>query len=95
MWKGLNFGIAYNRTNNFNSNITIQGNSNNSTFLDQVVNDANRNTTQNANPQPQNEKTPTTKKISPTATGHGQPSKIKGTTRQEQPAEFQPGNNQD
>jgi hypothetical protein len=41
MWKGLNFGIAYNRTNNFNSNITIQGNSNNSTYLDQVVNDAN------------------------------------------------------
>jgi hypothetical protein len=41
MWKGLNFGIAYNRTNNFNSNITTQGYSNNSTILDKFVNDAN------------------------------------------------------
>jgi hypothetical protein len=34
LWKNYNFGIAYNRTNNFNYNITTEGNNNSSSLLD-------------------------------------------------------------
>lgn len=40
-WKSYNFGIAYNRLNNFNDNVTIQGTTNNSTFLNDVTAEAN------------------------------------------------------
>jgi hypothetical protein len=40
-WKSYNFGIAYNRLNNFNDNVTIQGTSNNSTFLGDITKEAN------------------------------------------------------
>jgi len=40
-WKSYNFGFAYNRLNNFNDNITIQGKSNNSTMLDPLTSAAN------------------------------------------------------
>jgi len=41
MWKGISFGIVYNRTNNFNSFINIQGNNYNSTLLDVYTAQAN------------------------------------------------------
>lgn len=40
LWKSIDFGVAYNRTNNFNSDINIQGQSSTS-LLDQMVIDAN------------------------------------------------------
>jgi len=43
MWKSINVGIAYNRTNDFNSSINIQGSNTNSTLLDVYVNNANHN----------------------------------------------------
>ncbi len=42
-WKGLAFGIVYNRTNDFNSQVTTQGNNYNSTMLDQYTDQANGN----------------------------------------------------
>ncbi len=41
MWKGIAFGIVYNRTNNFNAQTYLQGNNYNSTLLDQYTNQAN------------------------------------------------------
>jgi hypothetical protein len=41
MWKSINVGIAYNRTNDFNSSVNIQGNNTTSTLLDAYVNSAN------------------------------------------------------
>jgi hypothetical protein len=43
MWRGINFGIAYNRTANFNSFVNTQGTSNTS-LLDEFVANANGNT---------------------------------------------------
>ena len=43
MWKSINVGIAYNRTNDFNSSINIQGTNTQSTMLDSYVNSANGN----------------------------------------------------
>lgn len=42
-WKSYNFGIAYNRMNNFNDNVTIQGTTNKSTLLDDLTTQANGN----------------------------------------------------
>lgn len=36
-WKSYNFGIAYNRLNNFDDNVTIQGTTNQSTLLDNIT----------------------------------------------------------
>jgi len=36
-WKSYNFGFAYNRLNNFNDNVTIQGYSHSSTYLDYLT----------------------------------------------------------
>jgi len=41
MWKGISFGIVFNRTNNFNTQLFIQGNNYNSTLLDQYTTQAN------------------------------------------------------
>jgi hypothetical protein len=41
MWKGIAFGIVYNRTNNFNTQVYTQGNNYNSTMLDEYTNKAN------------------------------------------------------
>jgi len=49
MWKGINFGIAYNRTANFNSSMNIQGNSSTS-LLDAFTANANGNTPANLDP---------------------------------------------
>lgn len=40
LWKSVDFGVAYNRTNNFNANISIQGKASTS-LLDEMVADAN------------------------------------------------------
>ncbi|MGP8214470.1 MAG: OmpP1/FadL family transporter [Bacteroidia bacterium] len=40
-WKGIAFGFAYNRTNNFNALVNTQGNNNKSTMLDQYCTLAN------------------------------------------------------
>src|SRR5579863_9047710 len=48
-WKSYNFGIAYNRMNNFNDNVTIQGTTNKSTFLDDLTAQANGNNYNNLN----------------------------------------------
>jgi len=40
-WKSYNFGVAYNRLNNFNDNVTIQGTTNSSTFLNDITTQAN------------------------------------------------------
>lgn len=40
-WKSYNFGIAYNRLNNFNDNVTVQGYTNQSTLLDDITSEAN------------------------------------------------------
>lgn len=40
-WKGINFGIVYNRTNGFNAQVNTQGNNGNSTLLDQYTAAAN------------------------------------------------------
>jgi hypothetical protein len=37
-WKSYNFGVAYNRLNNFNDNVTIQSYSHSSTYLDYLTN---------------------------------------------------------
>jgi hypothetical protein len=41
MWKTINVGIAYTRTNDFNENVNIQGNNYGTTMLDAFVNQAN------------------------------------------------------
>ncbi|HXP48767.1 MAG TPA: hypothetical protein VN922_02370 [Bacteroidia bacterium] len=41
MWKGINFGIVYNRTNNFNAQVYTEGHNNTSTMLDQYTDEAN------------------------------------------------------
>ena len=41
MWKGIAFGIVYNRTNNFNTQVYTQGNNYNSTMLDEYTDKAN------------------------------------------------------
>ncbi len=40
-WKSLNFGLGYNKTNNFNNRIDIQGYNKKSSLLDTYINDAN------------------------------------------------------
>ena len=40
-WQNVNFGIAYNRMNNFNSNVTVTGNNAQSSMADGFVNMAN------------------------------------------------------
>lgn len=40
-WKSYNFGFAYNRLNNFNDNVTVQGYTNQSTLLDDITSQAN------------------------------------------------------
>jgi hypothetical protein len=40
-WENLNFGFGYNRTNNFNNRISIQGNNTTSSLLDTYVANAN------------------------------------------------------
>lgn len=40
-WKSYNFGIVYNRLNNFNDNVTLQGYTNKSTLLDDLTSEAN------------------------------------------------------
>ncbi len=40
-WKSYNFGFAYNRLNNFNDNVTIQGYNHSGTYLDNLTNQAN------------------------------------------------------
>jgi hypothetical protein len=37
LWKSYSFGIAYNRINNFNSNITVIGSNTKSSFLDGIT----------------------------------------------------------
>lgn len=49
-WKGIAFGFVYNRTNDFNTNITTQGNNYNSTMLDQYCAQANNVAQANLNP---------------------------------------------
>jgi len=39
-WQSYNFGVAYNRLNNFNDNVTIQGSTNQSTMLDDLTGQA-------------------------------------------------------
>jgi hypothetical protein len=50
MWKNLSFGIAYNRTNNFNTDINIQGYNTQNTLLDEFVNEANGTSYNNLDP---------------------------------------------
>src|SRR6185312_7491071 len=40
-WKSYSFGVAYNRLNNFNDNVTLQGYTNKSTFLNDLTSEAN------------------------------------------------------
>ncbi|NNM93916.1 MAG: hypothetical protein HKL88_00450 [Bacteroidia bacterium] len=49
LWKNINFAIVYNRTNDFNANYTISGNSKNS-MLDAFVNNANGTDSANLDP---------------------------------------------
>jgi len=44
-WKGFSFGFGYNRTNNFNNRIEMQGKNNNGSLLDVYLADANKNGT--------------------------------------------------